>query len=182
MSRGGSEREGDTESEARSGLWAVSTDPNTEAPTHKQWDHDLSRTLTLKGPPTRPKNSYFLKYFFKSLFIYFERGRESMGREGQRQRERERQSQAGSAGSAQSLTCGSNSRNCEIMTWAGIKSRMLNQTSHPGVPQTAILNMAWSIFTFHLPQLIPRTCSGEVSWEKPGSPHIWVFEFTAFSN
>ena len=51
------------------------------------------------------------------------RGGVSMNREGA-----ERESQAGSALSAQSLT------NWEIMTWAEIKSQMLNRLSHRGAP------------------------------------------------
>ena len=57
-----------------------------------------------------------LNFFFKCLFI-LEREREWTG-EGQRERERE--SQADSALSAQSPMWGSNSTNCEIMTWAEV--------------------------------------------------------------
>ena len=42
MSGGGVVREGDTESAAGSGLWAVSTEPDGGAQTHKPWEHDLS--------------------------------------------------------------------------------------------------------------------------------------------
>ena len=45
-SRGETEREGNTESEASSRLWAVSTEPDVTR-THKQQDHDLRRSLML---------------------------------------------------------------------------------------------------------------------------------------
>ena len=53
-------------------------------------------------------------YFFLSLFIYFERDRDSVGGGGT-ETGRERESQAGSAMSAWSQMWGSNSGNCEIM-------------------------------------------------------------------
>ena len=54
---GGAEREGDTESEAGSWLWAVSTEPNTGLEL-KPWDHDLSqsRTLNWLSHPRAPEN------------------------------------------------------------------------------------------------------------------------------
>ena len=48
-----------------------------------------------------------------------------------RERGRERESQAGSALPAQSPVRGSNSLNCEIMTWTKTESLKLNQLSHP---------------------------------------------------
>ena len=47
VSRGGAEKEGDTESEVGSRLPAVSTEPNTRARTQKPRDHDLSPSGTL---------------------------------------------------------------------------------------------------------------------------------------
>ena len=47
---------------------------------------------------------------------------------------REREHTHASRGRTQSLTCGSISQNHEIMTWAEIKSQMLNWLSHPGAP------------------------------------------------
>ena len=44
---GGSEKEGDTESETGSRLWAVSTEPDTGLEPTEPWDHDLSRSRTL---------------------------------------------------------------------------------------------------------------------------------------
>ena len=55
------------------------------------------------------------------------------GRERERERERERKFQAASTLSAEPDT-GLNLTNHEIVTWAEIKSRMLNQLSHPGAP------------------------------------------------
>ena len=50
MSGEGAEGEGDTESEASSKLWAVSTEPDAGLEStnlHKPWDHDLSRSQRL---------------------------------------------------------------------------------------------------------------------------------------
>ena len=47
MSRGGAERDRDTESEGGSRLQAVSTKPDGGAQTHELQDHDLSRSWTL---------------------------------------------------------------------------------------------------------------------------------------
>ena len=47
MSRGGAEGEGDTESEAGSRLWSVSTEPNAGLELMNRWDHDLGRSWTL---------------------------------------------------------------------------------------------------------------------------------------
>ena len=47
MSGGGAEKKGDTESEAGSGLPAVSTEPDAGLGTHQQGDHDLSQSRTL---------------------------------------------------------------------------------------------------------------------------------------
>ena len=58
-----------------------------------------------------------------------------MGGEGA-EREDERESQAGSARSAWSLMRGSNPR--EIMTWAEIKSQLLNRLSHAGASDTIL--------------------------------------------
>ena len=71
--------------------------------------------------------------FFLSLFIYFERDKDSMSR-GQAEREGDRESQAGTALSAQSPMWGSNPWNHEFMTWAETKSQTLNQLSHRGAP------------------------------------------------
>ena len=46
MNRGGSEREGDTESKTGSRHWAVSTEPDMGLEL-TDWDHDLSRSRTL---------------------------------------------------------------------------------------------------------------------------------------
>ena len=47
MNGGGSEREGDTESETDSRLWAVSTEPNAGLKLTDHGDHDLSQSQTL---------------------------------------------------------------------------------------------------------------------------------------
>ena len=70
-----------------------------------------------------------MKFFFQILFIYFEREREQKA-----QRESERESQAASALSTEP-NVGLEPTNCEIMTRAKTKSRMLNCLSHPGAPK-----------------------------------------------
>ena len=70
--------------------------------------------------------------YLLSLFIYFER-------EGERERrgEAERESQAGSELSDAGLKL----MDCEIMTWAEIKSQMLKGLSHPGTRFQGIYNV-----------------------------------------
>ena len=63
---------------------------------------------------------------FLSLYLFWERDRE-------RERERERESQEGSMLRAEPHL-GLDLMNHEITAWATIKSRSLNQLSHPGVP------------------------------------------------
>ena len=73
------------------------------------------------------------------VFINFERERER-----ERERGRERVSMSGGGAERESpkqarhCQCrardGAWSMNCEIMTWAEIKSQMLNQLNHPGSP------------------------------------------------
>ena len=87
VSRGGAEREGDTESEAGSRLWAVSTEPDvgleltdreimTWAEVGRLTDWDTQAPL------------FFFFFFFK--FIYFEREREWVHHAREQGRDRER--------------------------------------------------------------------------------------------
>ena len=76
-----------------------------------------------------------LSFFFPCLFIYFERVRTHThthkrvrGREGWRERIPSRLHAVSSEPKARLNT------NHEIMTWAKIKSQMLNRLSHPGAP------------------------------------------------
>ena len=47
VSGGGAETEGDTESEASSRLWVISTEPVGGLKLTNRWDHDLGRSLSL---------------------------------------------------------------------------------------------------------------------------------------
>ena len=85
------------------------------------------------------RNFYYSEKIFLSLFIYFERDREHEQGKG-RDRGRERESQAGSALQLHSPTLGLSSTNCEIMTWAEIKSLTLNQLSHWAAFDSTFLN------------------------------------------
>ena len=60
MNRGWAEREGDTESETGSGLWAVSTGAQCGARTHRPRDHDLSRSRTLNRRSHPGAPNFFL--------------------------------------------------------------------------------------------------------------------------
>ena len=70
----------------------------------------------------------FTRFFFKVLFIHFEKEREH--EQGRVKRERERESHAVSVGSDVGLEL----TNFEIMARAEIKSRMLNRLSRLGAP------------------------------------------------
>ena len=82
MNRGGAEREGDTESEAGSKLWAVSTEPDAGL----ELTNREIVTWGEAGHSTDWATQVLLKCIFKSLFIYLERERE---------RERERENEWG---------------------------------------------------------------------------------------
>ena len=62
MNGEGAEREGDTESEAGSRLWAISPEPDVGAQTHRPRDCDLSwsRTLNRLSHPGAPTMCLFL--------------------------------------------------------------------------------------------------------------------------
>ena len=87
------------------------------------------------------------KSFFFSLFVYFEREREWVHTRasggGAEREERGNPKQAPHCQQAVQFQhragCGVQI-NCEIMTWAKIKSQMLNWLSHPGTPMKTILH------------------------------------------
>ena len=66
-------------------------------------------------------------FFFKFIYLFWEWESASRG-------EAERESQAGCTVSTE-LAVELDPRNREIMTWAEIKSQMLNWLSHPGAPE-----------------------------------------------
>ena len=65
----GAEREGDTEAEAGSRLWAVSTEPDVglELTNREICDLSWSQTLNLLSHPGAPV--FFFKKIFNNLFI-----------------------------------------------------------------------------------------------------------------
>ena len=148
MSWGGAEREGDTESEAGSRLWVVSTEPDMGLDTNYEittWAEVRHLTDWATQVP--------LNDVFKCLFIYFEKEREYMcvhargwGRErksmsrGEAERARERTPSRLCTVSLES-DAGLEPTNCEIMTWAKIKIQTFNQLSHPGAPAFYFLNV-----------------------------------------
>ena len=60
MSRGGEEREGDTESKAGSRLWAVSTEPNAELEHMNYEIMSQSQILNWLSHPCAPEKELFL--------------------------------------------------------------------------------------------------------------------------
>ena len=111
------------------------------AQTHELWDQDLSWSQMLNwiGHPGSP--------------IYFERARawaHGSMRAGEGQREGERESQAGSTLSAEPEARLNPMTDCEIMTWAEIKSQILNRLSHPGAPIRFLLSVWDDVFLFCL--------------------------------
>ena len=72
---------------------------------------------------------------FKTYFTFWEREREREKGEGQKEREKENPEQA-----LRSVRLGAPSHDPEIMTWAQIKSWILNHLSHPGAPGIYIFN------------------------------------------
>ena len=75
-------------------------------------------------------------YFFNFIYLFWERGRDNVSGRGA-ERGRERESQSGAALPAQRQTWPSNSKSCEIVTWAETKSQMLSKLSHRGTRSAA---------------------------------------------
>ena len=76
-------------------------------------------------PNLRRKKFIYYLFFHKFIYLFWERQRQCEWGKG-RERIPSRLRAA--------TTWGSNSWNCEIMTWAETKSRMLNRLSHSGAP------------------------------------------------
>ena len=135
MSGGGAEREGVTESEAGSRLWAVSTEPDAGL---ELTDREIMTWAEVRRLTDRATQAPPLLFLFKEcLFLcyLFLRERECVWT-GKEQRERESQNlkQApGSEPSAQSRTRGSNSRT--VRSWPEPKSDA-QLTEPPRRPKT----------------------------------------------
>ena len=92
--------------------------------------------------------------FFLSLFIFCVCERQHMHHWG-RDREGERESIPSRVWSCAEPLSGLHLTNCEIMTWAKIKSPTVNQLSHPGAPSllllcekgTILISQLWSLVT-----------------------------------
>ena len=136
MSRGGAEREGDTESEARSRLQAVSTEPDAGLKLTNCKIMTWVEVRCLTDWAIQVSLYRTISFFFFNVYSFL-RGRAWAG-EGQRERETQNPKQApGSELSAQSLMRGSNSR-----TWDHdlSRSQTLNRPSHPGAPWLVLKN------------------------------------------
>ena len=90
-------------------------------------------------PPRCLETCIFKKNLFLGLFIYFEREKEraSMSR-GRETEKRERIPSRFHTVSAEP-DMGLNTTNCAIITWAKMKSQMLNCLGHSGVPRNPFL-------------------------------------------
>ena len=111
VSRGGAEREGDTESEAASRLWAISPEP------------DAGLELTDREIVTWAEVGRLTDWATQApqMFVYFwERERQSAS-QGGAEYEADTESEAGSRHWAVSIepAAGLELTSCEIMTWAG---------------------------------------------------------------
>ena len=69
MCRGGAEREGDTESESGSRLWAVSTQPDMVLELTNCWDHDLRQSQTLLTEPPRCSRKWLSNHPTSSTYV-----------------------------------------------------------------------------------------------------------------
>ena len=97
------------------------------------------------------------------MFIYLFWEREHEPGEGEREREGERESQAVST----ELDEGLDLTNCEIMTWAEIENRVLNQLSHPGTPSECFLKfhrlpLAWMLHPFYYDLLVTQEITAHI--------------------
>ena len=86
--------------------------------------------------------SFFFILLFKCLFIYlFRESLHARAWAGEGQREWERGNHKQATHCQQSPDMGLDLMKCEIMTWAKIKSRTLNQPTYPGSLLTDVLNL-----------------------------------------
>ena len=102
------------------------------------------------------------------IFLFWESER---ARERGTEREGDRESQAGSCTVSTELYVGLELMNREIMTWVEIKSRMLNQLSHPHAPSMAVVYY----FSFGLREEPVQSPSGDPSpTARPGGKRGWA--------
>ena len=151
MSRGGAEREGDTDSEVGSRMWAVSTehDAGLEPTNHEImiWAETKSLMLNQLNHPGAPPNKFFFlilfiylkKNFFNVYFIFeTERDRAWTGRG--RERGRHRIWNRLQALSHQPRARrGAQTHRLRDHDLSG--SRPLNRLSHPGAPVLSVLEL-----------------------------------------
>ena len=113
---GRGEREGDTESEAGSRIWAVSTEPNTGLEPMNCEIMTWAEVWHLTNWATQAP----LFYFFNVYFVYFwerKRGREQRrGREGT-----EHKIWSGLHANSREPNVGLKLTTCEIMTWVKVR-------------------------------------------------------------
>ena len=129
---GGAEREGDTESEAGSRLWAVSTEPDTGL---KLTNREIM-TWAEVGHPTEWATQAPLKDMFLKFIYFWDR---------ERQRETEHEQGRGRERGRHRIWNGLQALSCQHRAWHRAWthgpgdhdlswSQMLNWLSHPGTP------------------------------------------------
>ena len=108
------------------------------------WDTSTSPTLF------KLLNRTLKQFFFLNVYLFlreseWDRGRDR-GREGGRERERERERISSKLHEVSAEPdMGLELTNREIMTWAEIKSHMLNQLSHPGTPKAVLFQAVFLV-------------------------------------
>ena len=96
------------------------------------------------------QHTYIFKsvVFFEFMYLFWEREREhAQAREGQRERDRI----SSSLHTKHRARHGARSHDPGIMTWAEIKSRALNQLSHPGTHISSVFILLFTRQQFKLP-------------------------------
>ena len=111
------QREGDTECEAGSRLWAVSTEPDVGL----ELTNCEIMTWALVGRSTDWATQAPLKFFCFNVYLFFARERESTSRGGaEREGDTESKASSGLWPVSTEPDVGLELTNCEIMTWAKV--------------------------------------------------------------
>ena len=140
MSRGGAEREEDTESEARSGLWAVSTEPDTGLELMNRKNMTWAKVGRLTDWATQVPPYLFIYVFiylfnFFFNFYLFLRQRQSMSGEGAERGDTESKPGSGLWAVSTEPDTGLELTNHEIITWAKVRCLTDWATPRLKVPQ-----------------------------------------------
>ena len=174
MNRGGAEREGDTESETGSRLWAVSTEPDAGLEPTDREIMTWAEVGRLTDWATQAPLFFFLKMLSVPftiawltegwcLFIFETKRDRAWTGEGQRERGRQRVWNR-----LQVLSCQHRARRGawthEPRDHDLSRSRTLNRLSHPGAPQLLICIHICSLFPKNLTSTTEEGSCLALSW------------------